>query len=581
MKNATWAVIVALAVSVLYGQVAVGGQASSGENAIVTSVPRTMTYQGILKDAEGNPVEDGVYDVTFRIFNVESGGSSLWDQTLPCATTSGYFNAILSDVSLPFDEDYWLEVEVGGETLDPRQKMSMVGYAAKADTADYAFATAGGGNGWVDDGTVVRLETSSDSVGIGTYHPAEKLDVNGNLRVYNNAIIGAPNSASGNRIFVAGYNNSVSAEKASICGGEDNTISSSSATWASIGGGANNVIDNLGIWARIGGGRDNYASMNYAAIGGGVNNRARGYAATVCGGGGYYEADSNSAIGAQSVIGGGARNICDGDLSATLGGWHNRASGEISSVSGGENNTASGSHSVIGGGEDNTTSQQYATVGGGDYNTAADTAATVAGGDYNTASGKRSTVGGGFYNTASGECAVIPGGCSLLASGDYSVAMGSGARAVHNGSFVWADASNDEFSSTNDNQIMMLASGGTWIYADPDLRAGVTIHPGASAWSTYSDVNLKENLIPVNEKDILQKISSLPISEWNLKAQSDNIRHIGPTAQDFYDTFGLGESEKTISTVDADGVALAGVQALLERIEELEKEVAELKANQK
>lgn len=37
-------------------------------------------------------------------------------------------------------------------------------------------------NGWVDDGTVVRLETASDNVGIGTASPAEKLHINGNLR---------------------------------------------------------------------------------------------------------------------------------------------------------------------------------------------------------------------------------------------------------------------------------------------------------------------------------------------------------------------------------------------------------------
>lgn len=88
---------------------------------------------------------DDIYDVIFRIFNTESGGTSLWDETLPCAASAGYFSAIFSDVSLPFDEDYLLELEVGGEVLEPRQKLSMVGYAAKSDTADYAFATSSRG----------------------------------------------------------------------------------------------------------------------------------------------------------------------------------------------------------------------------------------------------------------------------------------------------------------------------------------------------------------------------------------------------------------------------------------------------
>ena len=41
------------------------------------------------------------------------------------------------------------------------------------------------------------------------------------------------------------------------------------------------------------------------------------------------------------------------------------------------------------------------------------------------------------------------------------------------------------------------------------------------------------------------------------------MRHLGPTAQDFFRLFGgLGEDERHISTVDADGVALAAAQGL-------------------
>ena len=40
---------------------------------------------------------------------------------------------------------------------------------------------------------------------------------------------------------------------------------------------------------------------------------------------------------------------------------------------------------------------------------------------------------------------------------------------------------------------------------------------------------------------------------------------MGPTAQDFRATFGLGQSELSIGTVDADGVALVAAQALERR----------------
>ena len=39
-------------------------------------------------------------------------------------------------------------------------------------------------------------------------------------------------------------------------------------------------------------------------------------------------------------------------------------------------------------------------------------------------------------------------------------------------------------------------------------------------------------------------------------------------AQDFRAAFGLGESERTITTVDADGVALAAIQGLNRKVEE-------------
>jgi flagellar biosynthesis/type III secretory pathway protein FliH len=42
---------------------------------------------------------------------------------------------------------------------------------------------------------------------------------------------------------------------------------------------------------------------------------------------------------------------------------------------------------------------------------------------------------------------------------------------------------------------------------------------------------------------------------------------MGPTAQDFQAAFGLGSDEQCIGTVDADGVALAAIQGLNEKVE--------------
>lgn len=130
--------IIGLAVPVVLGRM-IPSNDDIGKVDIVTSVPRSMTYQGILKNADGEGIPDRFFDVTFRIFDAESDGTQLWSQAINVGTdANGMFKTELDNLNIPFDEDYWLELEVGGEILDPRQKLNMVGYAATADTADYA-----------------------------------------------------------------------------------------------------------------------------------------------------------------------------------------------------------------------------------------------------------------------------------------------------------------------------------------------------------------------------------------------------------------------------------------------------------
>lgn len=79
----------------------------------------------------------------------------------------------------------------------------------------------------------------------------------------------------------------------------------------------------------------------------------------------------------------------------------------------------------------------------------------------------------------------------------------------------------------------------------------------------------------MNGKELLARLASLPVSTWNYKAQPDSVRHMGPTAQDFSAAFGLGEDDHHISIVDAQGVALAAIQALYETVTELKKDLGD------
>jgi hypothetical protein len=67
------------------------------------------------------------------------------------------------------------------------------------------------------------------------------------------------------------------------------------------------------------------------------------------------------------------------------------------------------------------------------------------------------------------------------------------------------------------------------------------------------------------------------MNEWSYKAQDPSVRHIGPMAQDFHTAFGVGEDDRRISSVDADGVALAAIQGLHSMVQEKEKEIEALK----
>lgn len=92
--------------------------------------------------------------------------------------------------------------------------------------------------------------------------------------------------------------------------------------------------------------------------------------------------------------------------------------------------------------------------------------------------------------------------------------------------------------------------------------------------SDSSDVNLKENINPIKSSQILNKIETLPISTWNYIGNSN--LHIGAMAQDFYKAFKYGPDELHISPRDVAFVAVAGVQELVQKINEKDKKIQEL-----
>jgi hypothetical protein len=182
-----------------------------------------------------------------------------------------------------------------------------------------------------------------------------------------------------------------------------------------------------------------------------------------------------------ATISGGSENTASDSASTVSGGSNNMASGSSSTISGGFDNTASGNASTIGGGSNNTGSGTWSTVGGGRQNTASALHSAVSGGWNNTANGARSIVGGGDSNRASGSESTVPGGDSNQAGGNYSFAAGRRAKVRDaddsadadgdEGTFVWADSTNANFTSTGPDQFLIRANGGVGIGTDAPVTA--------------------------------------------------------------------------------------------------------------
>ena len=83
-----------------------------------------------------------------------------------------------------------------------------------------------------------------------------------------------------------------------------------------------------------------------------------------------------------------------------------------------------------------------------------------------------------------------------------------------------------------------------------------------------SDRSLKTNFADVNPRDVLARLTSLPVQTWRYTNEQPDVRHMGPMAQDFRDAFKLGNNDKLIGYLDETGVAIAAIQGLNQKLNE-------------
>jgi hypothetical protein len=419
------------------------------------------------------------------------------------------------------------------------------------------------------------------------------------FRAGNQQILQLEGQASGVRI-IAGRNTSVdtTSTNSSVLGGRDSSIGSQ-AHESTIAGGLDNIIGPDQRSAFIGGGARNELLQDnqHAVIVGGRDNRI----------------GTNVVI--SLVVGGGENRIANNvDGGLMVGGFRN-------DILGSNNPNRREIAPVLLGGSDNEIGREsnWTVILGGDNNRIGTNSASA-------------VIVGGTNNLIADNCAL-------------SLAAGRRARVNHQGAFVWADSQNASYNSAGVNTFNIRAEGGIYVNGDTSMSFGSSVRQMINLWSTAygigvqsstayfrtdtsgsfswfrggvhsntanspgsggvemmrlnsgglrvngtfvsaSDRNLKENFSPIDPRVVLDRVAALPISAWNYK-EDPSARHIGPMAQDFHAAFNIGLDDKHIATVDADGVALAAIQGLNQklqseldaktaRIDTLEQRLAEL-----
>ncbi|MFC2088276.1 hypothetical protein ACFLSX_01615, partial [Calditrichota bacterium] len=347
---------------------------------ILAQIPETISYQGILTTTENTVVSDGVYKITFKLYNTIEGGMPLWTETQSLEVREGIFNAALGSrnpLNIPFDQQYWLSIAIGeGPEFTKRMQLTTSPYSLNSRS--------------VADSSITRQKIAKSQ------------------------LVKSINSLTEDVNLVSGKNVSITRQG-------DSLVISASVEFdeKSFKPSNNNLPLNSPIRSE--------SSKNPWKIKGNENTDPDvNFLGTIDSKPLILKTNSEEAV----------RIEVDGKV-----GIGTTTPTEILSVYGTIESSEGGFKFP-----DGTTQTTAATVG-----------------QNNNPSDPSAAIGGGTDNTASGESSTVPGGSSNTAAGDYSFAAGKQASALHDGTFVWSDATNTEFSSSASNQFIIRATGGVGI----------------------------------------------------------------------------------------------------------------------
>lgn len=557
-----------------------------------------FTYQGRLSSS-GSPA-GGTYDFRFRLAADPLGNTYLGSPVLTngVAVNNGLFVATIDFGPDWFNgSNYWLEVDVrtnrasGYSALTPLQMFTPTPYAIFATTASnlsgtlptaQLSGTVASANFSGSYGNALTLNNAGNSFsgsftgnggGLTSLNAAQLTSIGNTSGGVENFFVGpAGNSTASGSLNTA---NGVSA-LANVTYGSGNTADGAGALYHNLSGSDNAAVGRDALY-------NNTSGYQNTAIGrlalssntNGFGNTALGYAALSS-----LDSDGNTAIGYQAL-----HNSKSGLANIALGpqAGNSFLTNESNNIDIGNAGMA-GDNNTIRIGTPGTQTNTYiaGVINGNGSGLTSLTAANL--------TGALPTISGANLTSLPANAALLGGAQTFTGPNVFSATLSFGASTrqmlnlysnsvttyaigVQNQDTYFrcgADVSGTGFAwyrggVHNDNPFNN--GGGTTLMTL--TTTGLTVN---GTFVSASDRNVKQDFAPVDSRAVLEKVSQLPVQTWAYQ-NDPGTKHLGPMAQDFYAAFNVGPDDKHITTVDEGGVALAAIQGLNQKVDELKTEL--------